>query len=76
MTTPDAIEATHTLFHQALLAISTGCAVLLSHGSPGKCLTSLAALDRIALPADEDEQAMLQGALFAYGQFSETTERM
>lgn len=75
----ESISQMHTLFQNALLAVSTSCGVLLTHGSPNDSLRSLEALDGVALPPDPGDSechAWLKGLLYSYGQNPKVTERM
>jgi hypothetical protein len=62
------------------LAISTSCGLLLTHGAPDLSMTSLDALDHIALPLSPHtppaQQAMLEGLLYAYGQRPEVIDAL
>lgn len=73
------IDRMHTLFSEALLAVSSECGVLMTHGSPDATLRSLADLNEIDIPRTQDSayhDAILRGLLFAYGQRGETTARL
>jgi len=77
--TESAIEEMHALFRQALLAVSSECGVLMTHGSPDATLESLADLNQIDIPRTKDSayhDQILRGCLFAYGQRGETTEKL
>ncbi len=73
------IAAMHALFGEALLAISTGCGVFLSHGSPNATLENLADLDDIEIQPGERSRYhsdVLSSLLFAYGQPGPVTARL
>lgn len=72
--TPEAIERMHALFHDALLAITTDCGVLLCHGSPDVTVTSMARLDGIQLPARGEDHEVIHDMLWAYGQQEQVIE--
>lgn len=74
--TPTQIEAMHTLFLDALLAVSTSCGVLLCHGSPGEGLSSFERLDQVKLPARGEDFGVIRDMLFAYGQRGELIDRV
>lgn len=76
---PADIERMHALFCSALLAVSSECGVLMTHGSPDATLQSLADLNDIEIPRTSDNvyhDRILRGLLFAYGQRRETTEKL
>ena len=78
MTAP-AVERMHALFRRALLAVSSECGVLMTHGSPDATLLALADLNDIEIPRVVDSayhDRILRGLLFAYGQRRETTEKL
>lgn len=78
MTSAD-VQRMHSLFCGALLAVSSECGVLMTHGSPDATLQSLADLNDIDIPRTKDSayhDGILRGLLFAYGQRGETTERL
>lgn len=68
------------LLDHALLAVSTSCGVLLTHGAPDEALSSLALLDAIAFPLDartpQPHRDALEGVLYAYGQRQEVVARL
>ncbi len=73
------VQRMHTLFRSALLAVSSECGVLMTHGSPDATLQSLADLNDIDIPRTKDSayhDGILRGFLFAYGQRGETTAKL
>jgi predicted phosphodiesterase len=74
-----AIAAMHALFRDALLCVSTGCGVVMTHGSPDATLQALDDLDAIALPHDRGNayhHGILASMLHAYGQRGPVTAQL
>lgn len=70
------IEHMHALFRGALLAVSTECGVMMSHGAPDATLQSLHDLEPIEIPPlgpHPYHDAILSSLLFAYGQTGAVT---
>ncbi|MFV8750031.1 metallophosphoesterase [Nannocystaceae bacterium ST9] len=76
--TPEQRRRAEQLFGQALLAIATPSGLLLTHGSPGEALHSLADLDALALVDEPDprKRELLRSILGDYGQRGEVTARV
>jgi hypothetical protein len=76
--TPQASAAMHALFESAVLALVAPCGALLSHGSPGDEVTSLALLDGTLQPPEDDRARWraLQSILWSYGQRREATDAL
>lgn len=73
------VERMRALFQSALLAVSSECGVLMTHGSPDATLQALADLNDIEIPRTQESayhDRILRGLLFAYGQRRETTEKL
>lgn len=77
---PEAVAQLRGLFEGALLAVSTSCGALLTHGSPGVELTSLDDLGAIDLRPGafrtQTQRDMLETVLWSYGQLPEITDQM
>jgi predicted phosphodiesterase len=66
-------ERAQALFTTALLAVVAPCGLLLTHGSPGDALTSLASLDGPLPPAEAARRDAVNETLWCYGQRREVT---
>ncbi|MBL8915497.1 MAG: metallophosphoesterase [Archangium sp.] len=76
--TPRQHECAQQLFSNALLAVVAPCGVLMTHGSPGDALTSLALLDGPLPPGPGNEERIVAigETLWCYGQRGEVSQRL
>jgi hypothetical protein len=73
--TPDEVQQLRAFIQQASIAAITPCGAFLAHGAPEPCISSLADLERIDLPAqDHEARTILRSLITSYGQPKDKAE--